>query len=291
MERCFQHGEELGKRIAFGQGEPSAPGQGVAEKLKEEFVAFFPFGWNRRRVLHPCPAGCCGPTPCHDRATSVLKSRELVSRVILKRINQPAQNKWTQMHPAFQQTTLVVCFFLIKQSLESKAGLTYQAVEAQYGPGPSGDKHLEAEDAREGMGQQTLRYSNRSLLFVGDRETQIPLLFWSAVGAAIMNTHYRLFKHVSWYSETDEEGYTAFNVCPGCNPKHNPAMLALTAIANMIFDPHGLGKSFLAPFTSSSGRQCSGQRMCSLAFSANSRLHFARCGVPSFIRSCGTHGG
>ena len=248
MDRCFKHGEELGERTAFGQGTRSAYGQGEAEKLKEEFVAFFPFGWNRRRVLHPCPAGCCGPTPCHDRATSVLKSRELVGRVILKRINQPAQNKWTKLDPAFQQTTLVVCFFsLIKQALESKAGLTYQAVEAQCGPGPVGDEYLEAEDAREGFKQQTLRYSKRSLLFVGDRETQISLLIWSAVGAAIMNIHYRLFKHVSWYSEKDEEGYTAFNVCPGCNPKHNPAMPALTAIAKMIFDPNGLGMSFLGP--------------------------------------------
>ncbi|MDA8609412.1 hypothetical protein N9L19_00695 [bacterium] len=93
MDRCFQHGEELGKRIAFGQGEPSASGQGVVEKLKGEFVAFFQFGWNRRRVLHHCPAGCCGPTPCHDRATSVLKPQELARRVILKRINQPAQYK------------------------------------------------------------------------------------------------------------------------------------------------------------------------------------------------------
>ena len=205
MDRCFQHGEELGERTAFGQGERSASDQREAEKLKEDFVAFFPFGWNRRRVLHPCPAGCCGPTPCHDRATSVLKSRKLVSRVILKRINQPAQNKWTKMDLAFQQTTLVVFFFsLIKQALESKASLTYEAVGAHYGIGPVGDAHLEAEDGREGTKQQTVGYSKRSLLFVGDRETQFSLLIWSAVGATIMNIHYRPFKHVSWYSETGE---------------------------------------------------------------------------------------
>ncbi|MDA8609411.1 hypothetical protein N9L19_00690 [bacterium] len=62
------------------------------------------------------------------------------------------------MDPAFQQTTLVVLFFsLIKQSLESKAGLTRQAVEAQYGIGRVGDETLEAEDGREGMKQQTAR--------------------------------------------------------------------------------------------------------------------------------------
>ena len=50
---------------------------------------------------------------------------------------------------AFQHTTLVVLFFsLIKQPLDSKAGITYQAVEAQYGIGPIGDEHVEAEVGR-----------------------------------------------------------------------------------------------------------------------------------------------
>ena len=201
MDRFFQHGSELGERTASGQGE--------AEQLKEEFVAFFPFGWDRRRVLHPCPAGCCGPTPCHDRATSVLKSRELVGRVLLKRITQPAQNKWTKMDPAFQQTTLVVFFFLlIKHALERKARITYEAVVARYGPGPWGDAILEAEDGGEVKKQQTVRYSKRSLLFVGDTETQRSLLIWSCVGALIMHIHYRLFKHVSRYSDGDEKVYS-----------------------------------------------------------------------------------
>ena len=248
MDRCFQHGSELGGRTASGQGEESASGQGEAEKLKEDFVAFFPFGWNRRRVLHPCPAGCCGPTPCHDRATSVLRSRELVGRVILKRITQPAQNKWTKMDPAFQQTTLVVFFFLlIKQALERKSRITYEAVVARYGLGPGGDAILEAENGGEAKKHQAVRYSRRSLLFVGDTETQHSLLIWSVVGAVIMNIHYRLFKHVSWYSDGDDEGYTAFDVCPGCKPERNPAILALTAIAKIMFDPNGSGKSFLGP--------------------------------------------
>ena len=73
------------------------------------------------------------------------------------------------------------------------------------------------------------------------------MLIWSAVGAVIMNIHCRLFKHVSWYSEMGEEGYTAFDFCPGCKPERNPAILALTAIAKRMFDPSGLGKSFLGP--------------------------------------------
>ena len=73
----------------------------------------------------------------------MLTSRELVGRVILKRITQPAQNKWTKMDPAFQHTTLVVFFFLlIKQALERKARITYEAIVARYGPGPGGMQFL-----------------------------------------------------------------------------------------------------------------------------------------------------
>ena len=88
MDRCFQHGGELGERTAFGQGGRTASGQRESEKLKEEFVAFLPCGWNRRRFLHPCPAGCCGPAPCHDRAASVLKYRASPSH---------PRKKWTNM--------------------------------------------------------------------------------------------------------------------------------------------------------------------------------------------------
>ena len=110
MDRCFQHGGELGERTAFGQGGRTASGQRESEKLKEEFVAFLPCGWNRRRFSHPCPAGCCSPTPCHDRAASVLKYRASPSH---PRKSGPIWN----MVLAFQQTVLVVCLFsLIKQA-------------------------------------------------------------------------------------------------------------------------------------------------------------------------------
>ena len=87
----------------------TASGQRVGDT--HAFASFFPYGWNRRRPLHPCPAGCCGPTACHDRGVSVGKARELVRNVILRRVVQPAKNKWTKMDPAFRQASLVVLFF------------------------------------------------------------------------------------------------------------------------------------------------------------------------------------
>ena len=66
----------------FGPGEDLA--QARWEKEKEDFRAFFPFGWNRTRPLHPCPPGCCGPTACHSRAVSVQKAKAHTDKVILK---------------------------------------------------------------------------------------------------------------------------------------------------------------------------------------------------------------
>lgn len=75
------------------------------------FAAFFPYGWNRRRPLHLCLAGCGGPRSCHDRGVSVGKAFELVRNDILRRVVQVAKNKWAQMDPAFRQASLVVIFF------------------------------------------------------------------------------------------------------------------------------------------------------------------------------------
>ena len=98
---------------------------------KEEFCKFFPHGWNRARPLHPCPPGCCGPTACHDRSESLKKAKGLVDKVILRKIGEPAQNKWTKLDPAFNQATLiVVLFMLVMHALEQKAKMTYEALAA-----------------------------------------------------------------------------------------------------------------------------------------------------------------
>ena len=78
------------------------------------------------RPLHPCGRGCCA-----SRADSVDKGMKLIERVVLKRIPQPAQNKWTKMDPAFCQATLVACFFgLVKSVLEVIVSVTYEALTA-----------------------------------------------------------------------------------------------------------------------------------------------------------------
>ena len=129
LGRCHE-GENTAKTTALGQESAAT----------REFASFFPYGWNRRRPLHPCPAGCCGPSACHDRDVSVRKARELVRKVILRRVAQPAKNKWTKLDPAFRQVALLVHFFsLVQSALEAKVGMAYAEVlsaAANYGLGP-----------------------------------------------------------------------------------------------------------------------------------------------------------
>ena len=123
MDRCFVCGPSL--------GEESSEDHKKAGELKASFIEFFPYGWNRARPIHPCPAGCCGPTAKHDRSVSLKKAKDFTEKVVLKCITQPAKNKWTKMDPAMRQATIVVCFFkLVLMALESKLGVTYEDLTA-----------------------------------------------------------------------------------------------------------------------------------------------------------------
>ena len=95
VDRCYTHS------LGLGEEEEN---HGHFKKVKAEFCKFFPFGWNRRRPVHPCPAGCCGPTACHSRKTSLKRGLVLMKQVVYKHHTLPAQNKWTKMDPAFSQT-------------------------------------------------------------------------------------------------------------------------------------------------------------------------------------------
>ena len=135
-----------------------------------------------------------------------------------------------------------------------------------------------------------MRYSRRYLLFVGDRESQVSWLIWSAVGASIMIIRYRLLNHVSWYSEMGEEGWTAFDVCPDCKPKRRPAILALTAITKMMFDPNGLGKSFLALIYLSFGATVQWPQGVLARFQREFVVECCKLWRSLFHTSSGTHG-
>lgn len=255
MERCYQHG------LGPGEGAPEDATK-KRDEVRAEFCKFFPYGWNRRRPLHPCPAGCCGPTACHDRQVSLGRARGLIRRVILKRITEPAQNKWTKMDPAMCQAALVTCFFqLVQQSLEAKLGISYGELVAlgpeDPDPDPDPDKD-QAQADQESWKGALKRYGKRCLAFVGAEDSRMLNLVWIVVGGPLMVLHYRFFKHCSWYSHADggdDERCGAIDFCPGpaCEIKENPASKALTGLAIMLFDPNGQGKTLVQPLLSMFG--------------------------------------
>ena len=156
-----------------------------------DLFSFFPYGWSRRRPLHPCPAGCCGPSACHDRDVSVRKARELVRSVILRRAAQPAKNKWTKLDPAFRQVALVLHFFsLVQLAIEVKVRMKYAEV-AHAAAQAGGDSGSEYGSEEEGSKGRMTKYGKRALLFVGDPEARNNLLLWLAVGGPIRVMHYR----------------------------------------------------------------------------------------------------
>ena len=95
---------------------------------------------------------------------SVQKAKGHVDRVILKRITQPAQNKWTKMDPAFQQASLVVSFFsLISSALEAKVRTSYAALSASQGLDDGGDTDSGSDaDPAETKKTRMVKYGKRS---------------------------------------------------------------------------------------------------------------------------------
>ena len=263
----------------------SEPGKDV-QQVRDEFGKFFPCGWNRKRVLHPCPAGCCGPTPCHCRKTSLEKAKRLTARVILKRINNPAKNKWTKMHPAMAQATLIVCFFsIVQQALEAKTRVTYEELMAEGGP-------EEREEPQEGDGQAQddqpsfkglmKRFGKRCLAFVGDPTTKAFLLVWAVVGHVLMVMHFRFFKHCTFFSHFDprsgERRISITDFCPGPGGeiKTNPASQALTDLAKLLFDPHGEGYVLAQPLMTMFGRTLDWTSQLVLVFQKSVLLAFCK---------------
>ena len=160
------------------------------------------------RPLHMCPAGCCGPTPCFSRETSLLKAEMYITRFILARTMPPAKNKWTKLHPAFMMVLLQVALYgLITAALEDKTNTRFFVLKASaFGQAHNADPDDDALDAGAPMQKgQTARYSKRTLLFYGDWESLRRLLIWATVGPAVMHVHYHFFRHTYFLQPSQVE--------------------------------------------------------------------------------------
>ena len=89
-------------------GDP-APGEEKRRKEAERFRAFFPPPW-KGVLRHRCRAGCCGPTPCHDRLTSINTGTDLIMLVIFPHMTIPAANRYTKAFPVICRVGLMLQF-------------------------------------------------------------------------------------------------------------------------------------------------------------------------------------
>ena len=175
------------------------------------------------------------------------KARELVRKVILRRVAQPAKNKWTKLDPAFRQVALLVHFFsLVQSALEAKVRMAYAEVLSAAATVWDQDSDSENEDEHEQKQGRLQRSGKRCLLFVGDPDAKERLLLWLAVGEPIMVIHYRFFHRYTWYSHSVDQ-CPVLEFCPGSPEHRNPVAPALTSLANMMFDPNGAGLELLGP--------------------------------------------
>ena len=122
---------------------------GAEERRKQDanqFVSFFRPPWCGT-MTHVC-AGCC----C-DRMEAVTKGTDLIMKVMLPRMTEPAANRYTKIFPVVLQITLALNFFtvvkravlrLLRQNSDGSEDdeEVFQNPDAMVGRPPDSIKHM-----------------------------------------------------------------------------------------------------------------------------------------------------
>ena len=134
-----------------------------------------------------------------------MKAKELIDKVILRKIGEPAQNKWTKLDPAFNQAILIVVFVsLVMHALEQKVRMAYEDLTALGQVGLAA--HLanplggwgQAQENQESHKGAMRRFGKGCLAFIGAPDPKLHMVVWKAVGSTVMGIHYRFSKHCAW---------------------------------------------------------------------------------------------
>jgi hypothetical protein len=110
LEVCFVQARSTNN--ADEDAETIAKAEKKRRGKAEDFLRFFPPPW-KGVLLHPCPAGCCGPTACHDRAASIQKGADFIMGVIIPYISRPAANRYTKIDPVVRAIALMLNFYTV----------------------------------------------------------------------------------------------------------------------------------------------------------------------------------
>jgi hypothetical protein len=211
------------------------------QREADEVFAFFRPPWGKR-LVHPCPAGCCGLAPAANREKTLDRCVELISRVVLPAVSTPAMNKYTKVEPVVTKVTLMASFgTVLRKVILHKLGRVDDRAD-----GHASDV---SEDALLGiptdptahmrkLGNQQL---HRALAFLSTPSSRTSTLCWLIVCRIIMVIHYRLFKRGGFHSHAREQTrFAVYDFCSGV--ERSPSALALTDLAAILMDPMGEGR-------------------------------------------------
>ena len=213
-----------------------------------KFLAFFPPPW-AGVLVHACPAGCCGPTPCHDRSESVRVGQELIGQVVIRHLQRPAANRYTKIDPVVRCITLMLNFSgVFKKSMRRMLqNKTDNSDDDAVLINPNALIGVPADEIAHCRQLQS-KQRQKVLHLVNDQDAPRIFLVWVTIAMLVMVLHYRLFKRGTWFSHMQgkrerEQRFACFEFCRGAIA--NPAARLLTSFSEIIFDPDGSGKGHL----------------------------------------------
>ena len=245
---AFCHVEQVSDNCERDVAE-MASGHARRAKEAKDFLNFFPPPW-AGVLLHVCPAGCCGPGPCHDRTQAIRKGTSLIMKVIFPRLGEPAANRYTKIFPVVIRITLILNFYrVLRLALKTLVkGLTVESED---------EAVLHDEAAVVGAPQEPMVHQRKlqakqqtKLMQLVEQDANTILLFlvWLVVVQTIMPLHWRLFKrgtffnHMSHKSD-DEQRLACFEFCRG--GRRSPSGKLMVTLSSMLMAPETSGRKEL----------------------------------------------
>ena len=212
----------------------------------QELLAFFSGPWSGPMV-HVCRGGCCPG----GRPDSVQKAFALLKAVVAPPISTPAVNKYTKVDPVVRKVTLMVhCFGLLRRIVAKKLGVAAprESEVTETASGLDGGFELDGiigipKDPRlhqKCVGEARLRRVHE---FMSMGAAKILTLVWLVVCSVIMQVHYRLFKHGTWFTHRAGVRCSVFEFAG--RSTSSPVIATLSALASMLLDPLCGGRPYL----------------------------------------------
>ena len=223
-----------------GDEEAKEAAQARRRQQATQLLNFFPYWGQHEKLIHPCPAGCCGDAAKADRVVSLGRACELIKLVLSPSISTPAANRYTKVDPVVRKVALITNFAgLMRRALASKLQKASTLSEADSAAFDDPDAVIGIpKDAMKHFKNVANTRLHRMLSFLRLAACVYLPLVWLVVCSSIMVIHYHLFEYGTW--STDNKGAKRCNLFDFCRSvDSNPVVVAMTALASMMLDPFG----------------------------------------------------